>query len=439
MVPEALVEAPCFAFDSSISAACQQRVNFDPSVTASTFRGNFVGGYPPAYYAVMNVLAGPDIVASAIGMRLFNVLLFVGLTSALWALLPAARRGTLVWMWALTTVPLGMFVLASNNPSAWAVMGVGSAWIALLGYFESTGWRRVVLGLIFALAAMMAAGARADGALYSVAAIAAVVVLTVRWKRSYLLQALLPAVVAAACVALFRFSRPIEAVTAGVTGGGGSSESVETNLSREIAGNLLEVPRLWTGVFGKQWGLGWLDTSMPALVWAGALVCFLGVGFLAVRHLSIRQVLVLSGGVLVLWLLPTAVLVGAGDGVGENMQPRYLLPLVVLFAGVLLLRQGGTAALSLSRLHRMAVVALLSFSFAIALHLNMQRYIFGFDNLGWNLNAGIEWWWNIPISPMVVWLIGSASFAGLLLVVLPAHLKAPSPQPAPAVATRGPL
>ena len=52
-----------------------------------------------------------------------------------------------------------------------------------------------------------------------------------------------------------------------------------------LAYNLLNAPFLWTGAFGE-WGLGWLDTGMPAIVVFGALGAFLASGFVGLRSIS---------------------------------------------------------------------------------------------------------------------------------------------------------
>src|SRR5690606_15284365 len=164
--------------------ACLNELSFDPEPTETTKRGNFVGAYPPVFYSVMNVFVGDDILGSVVLMRTVNILLFVGLTTALFLLLPATRRPTLIWGWVITTVPMGLFLLASNNPSGWAVTGVGTAWIALLGYFETSGWRKWLLGAVFAAATLMAAGSRGDAAVYAVLGMGAVFVLTAPWDRA---------------------------------------------------------------------------------------------------------------------------------------------------------------------------------------------------------------------------------------------------------------
>ena len=106
----------CYAGKQYVSAECQEAA-LDAEGRWETERGNFAGEYPPVYYAVMHVFAGSDIQVSAIAMRLVNAGLFVGLTTALFVLLPMTRRRTLLWGWLVAAVPLGIFLIPSNNPS----------------------------------------------------------------------------------------------------------------------------------------------------------------------------------------------------------------------------------------------------------------------------------------------------------------------------------
>ena len=420
IVPQAATELSCFAFDQYESAACQAReLSGDPTPTVETKRGNFVGEYPPVFYSVMNLFVGPDVFASAFLMRIVTILLFVGITTALFILLPPRRRSTLVFAWALTVVPLGLFVLSSNNPSSWAVIGIGSLWIALLGYLETSGRRRAALGAIAAVATIMAAGARGDAALYAVMAIGAVLFLTFARRRQFVVDALLPVALAVLAGIFFLSSHQGAAGLDGFT----ASEAVsaaDAGAAPAVSGvglvayNLLNVPSLIAGVFGG-WGLGWLDTPMPAVVTFAGVSAFVAVGFLALRGIRPRRAILVVGGFLVLWLLPVYVLVQGGDTVGTGVQPRYILPLVVLFAGLLLLVESGR--LPLSRVQSILIVCTLSLSNFIALHMNLRRYITGNDELGPNLNAGMEWWWSIPISPLVVWIGGAAAFAALLAIL----------------------
>src|SRR6188768_2886614 len=63
----------CFAQHEEVSADCQDDLWAAPMVPSlETDRGNFVGEYPPVNYALMRLIAGPDIQSSAITMRLMN-------------------------------------------------------------------------------------------------------------------------------------------------------------------------------------------------------------------------------------------------------------------------------------------------------------------------------------------------------------------------------
>ncbi|GAA1225457.1 hypothetical protein GCM10009655_25250 [Rhodoglobus aureus] len=423
-VPEAVLESPCYAFFDNRSAECQEQLDFTTDELVETARGNFVGAYPPVYYSVMSVFVGDNILVSVMLMRLFNILLFVGITTALYVLLPIQRRPALVWGWLITTMPLGLFLIASNNPSGWAIAGVGTAWLALLGYYETTGrGKTIALGALFTLAVFMAAGSRGDSALYVAGAIGVVWVLTFERSRQFVVRSALPAAMLAVSAVFFLMSRQVSSGISGFSGGS-NAQTIGTQAAdnlENLAGfgllayNLLNVPSLWVGVFGG-WSLGWIDTSMPAVVTLLALAVFIGIGFAGLSVLNARKAFVVAGVGFVLWALPTYVLTQGGDKVGEQVQPRYILPLIVLLGGLLVL-QAGRKRFTLGRVQSVVVVLALSGANLVALHMNMRRYITGNDVPGWNLNAGAEWFWSGAPAPMVVWAVGSAAFAGLVVIL----------------------
>lgn len=416
VVPPGVLYAPCFAQDSEVSASCQAYyIDKGPDPSVTTNRGSFEANYPPVYYAFMNLFASQDIIGSALLMRFVNVLLFAGLSTALFLLLPVARRSSLVWGWLITTVPLGLFLIASNNPSSWAIMGVGFSWLALVGYYESTGRRRIALGALTAVTVIMAAGARGDAAMYSVIGMGIAMFLTMRRTRAWLLLSILPAVLAIAAAAFFFGSQQSGVISGGLGNGQVPPGGIDDPLVL-TAYNLLSVPNLWAGVFGG-WGLGWLDTSMPAIVAVGSLAAFIAVAFSGIGIHSRRKTLAVIGLGVILWLLPTYVLVRGLNIVGQNVQPRYILPLIVIMGGLAVFAVG--RKLQLGKLQIVFMVAALAAAQSVALHVNMRRYVTGTDSQGWNLNSGLEWWWEGSIlSPMLVWAIGSLAFAALLVVLV---------------------
>ncbi len=409
MIPaEIATSAICYAYNSDQSAACQEGYGgFADGDLVAADRGNFQGLYPPLYYAATGLLASPDIASSAIAIRVLTAALLVMVGSALFVLLPDSRRQTLMWAWLVTMIPLGVFIVASNNPSSWAVISSGSLWIALLGYFESSGRRRIALGALALLVSVMGAGARSDSAVYS--ALAALVVLTLCFEktRRYFTLSILP-IGLIAISALFYMTSDQGSVAAADTSAGATG--VSASPLSILLSNLLNLPTLWSGVFGS-WGLGWLDTPMPGIVSVGALIGFAVIVFSGLRMTGRRKLIALALVSSALIVLPSIVLFQARAVVGAHVQPRYILPLIILLAGVALLAMDDRG-LVLSPIQRNLVTLTLIAAHAIALHFNMRRYISGLDVGNWNLNEQVEWWWSWGPPPMLVWLIGAVSFAG---------------------------
>jgi hypothetical protein len=119
--------------------------------------------------------------------------------------------------------------------------------------------------------------------------------------------------------------------------------------------------------------------------------------------------------VLALWLVPVLVLHRAGDLVGETLQPRHLLPLVVVLGGLLALDAPATRW---RRGQLLVVVAPLTIAHSVALYVNLRRYLTGIDTGGLNLDVDAEWWWNAPFSPMFVWGLGTFAYAALLFLIV---------------------
>jgi hypothetical protein len=404
--------AICYANNPVKTPSCQG-ADYGDDLTENLVSGdggNFFGLYPPVYYFVMSFFAGDNLQVSVLVMRAFNSIVFVGLATALFFLLPKQRRPTLVVAILATFVPLGLYLVASVNPSGWAVMSAAMLWLALLGYFESLGRRRVALGVLAVLLTTMSAGARADGAVYSTIAIVVVVLLRAELTRRFALLALLPLALVASAILWFLSAGQSNAASTGL------STLREGNTQYALlVENVLNLPRLFSGVFGG-WPLGWLDTPLPAIVpFAGTLV-FGGMVILGFAYDYRRRNLAAILAVGALCAIPLILLYQSDSLVGAQVQPRYILPLLVLAAGVMLLQPAGRHLL-ITPAQAVIVASALAVSNAVALHENIRRYVTGVGRGGGNLDAGVQWWWDAGPSPMGIWVLGSLSFAFALLLL----------------------
>lgn len=175
--------------------------------------------------------------------------------------------------------------------------------------------------------------------------------------------------------------------------------------------NLMEILGLHAGVFGLNWGLGWLDTTMPGTTVVGVMVVVGGLLMIGLRNLDGGKVLALTmvGGATI--LLPLVILQGSLNFVGENVQPRYILPLVVALVGFALVGTSEEEPPGLRLGQTIVAWVLLSVGNSAALHANIRRYVTGQDVVTFNLGQTAEWWWSFGPSPMETWAVGSLGFS----------------------------
>ena len=459
IVPEALIEGlSCTTQRPNQSAGCQPLMNGSDTRTRPHGDVNELRQlYPFGFYETMHVFNQDNLELAFVTARWFNGVLFIGLTMLLWWASPPRLRSTIQWMWPLAIVPLGMFFIASINPSSWAIIGVGTAWMALLGFLESKGYKRWVLGFVYLFAIVVASSARIDATLFVIATSlvsfwlyepdgksVVVKVKNLRSRAQWLYVGAGLFVAALAFVGLRLLLRPGNLGT--VTGGFGprldwkhqdeltwsslrqtptfGSEFTEPTFDWNLLWrNFWEVPGLWFGVLGGYpWGsLGWLDTSMPQIVPIVTLAALIAVATVSMIGADWRRITGVVGMFGILWFLPLYLLQIGGFKVGEEFQPRYLIPLIVVLIGVLVIRSRNQPPIFVDRFPLIAIAVGLSIANSIALHTNIRRYVTGMDVGGLDLNYAIEWWWwFMPefFTPNLLWIGGSLAFAGVAWIVI---------------------
>lgn len=406
LVLPGLIESACFAFQPDQSAKCQSQI-FSQNNLVDTTRGSFTSNYPPVYYATTSIFASEDIPSSVIAIRFANSLFFILSLIALFLIAPKGMRKTYFWMWSITLVPLGMFLIASTNPSSWAITAVPTAWMALYLYLSHSGKRAIYAGVLFFFESFLASGARGDAGIYTVIGSVLITILLFHSAKTFFYKLLLP--LFSALISVYFYSNSLQSTVADIGMAIPDSGAPRSAFS-VLAINIVQLPELWVGAFGY-WPLGWLDTQMPALVWVTTSGIFAGVMFLLIKNVSKRRGFVLIGLGIILYLLPLYVLQKGLNHVGEQVQPRYIFPLIIGLAAIASLKFSEQKSV-LSPFQSWAILAGISIANGLALYVNTKRYVSGLNNgTGLSLDLNIEWWWNIPLSPMTIWIIGALGFA----------------------------
>lgn len=413
-VPGVLMTSVCYAFHPEQDAGC-----WNPAATGmvTVQRANADGLYPRVFYATMSTLASPDVQSSVLAIRLVNSAFAVALLTVVFYALPRRLRPALLISVIATSVPLGMFIYASTNPSSWALLSAATVWICVYATTQTTGRRQYTLAALALLGTIIGAGARADSAIFAVygTLLALGLGLQLRSLRRSVVTLATSAAIIVVSIALY-----FSAAQGGAAFGGLDPSDRRLTFSQHIS-NLLDVPALWTGALGQA-NLGWLDTRMPAVVWVTATAVFAGALFIGVRFSSRRRRIAVALALLAMWLVPFVMLAQSNAVVGATVQPRYLLPLLIIALGVASLRDDAEEAWDGMRFGLAAVC--LWVGVTVALHLNIQRYTSGSDGAAIDPGADAQWWWAGVPSPMAVWAIGSIAFAGMLGLLWAAKRRA---------------
>lgn len=405
MIPGGVFQSACYVFDGTKSAACQK------GLSRASMAGNpeiDKGGYPGGYYKFTNLMTSPGVIDTTVRIRIFNVALAVVLLGTLMWLMDAPRRHISAVALLSTAVPLGTFVVASVNPSSWAVTGTAGVWMSALGLWTTTSPRkRVAFSVLMVLSGVIAATARSDAAMFSIlgvlfmaGALLPFSIRNPRWLAGPVLTILI-------CAISFLTSGQSGALTSDVmTAEGRPARLVFFN-------NLKELPSVFGGIYGQGFGLGWLDTGMPPITRLGALAAVVMVITIGLGRYTHRKGLLAGGAFLLVAALAMYLLQLQHSYVGENLQPRYILPMMPLIVVLCMFGRRPDRIVRVVGPRAVLVWALLCAANAGALHANIRRYVTGQDQLRFNLNEGAEWWWSSGPSPMTTWYIGVLAFAVL--------------------------
>lgn len=405
LVPKPLLDATCYAFLSDQSADCWDA---DETGLGVADRLNTAPLYPPLFYGTMAVLASPDVQTSVITMRVFNAALYVGMLSAVFLALPRSLRPALMISTLATIVPLGLFIIPSTNPSSWALLSATTVWITIYGALRSTGRRQVVLAGLAVLGGVIGAGARADAAAFAIFGLVLAAILGVRRGRALLVPAIASGLIVIASLTFYLSAKQGSAVVNGLP-----TSNQPLSIGQHID-NLMEIPALWTGALGG-WGLGWLDTLMPAIVPTLASATFFAAFAIGIRKLNFRHGIAVVLTILALWGVPFVLLAQSRAIVGTEVQPRYLLPLLVIALGVASIRTDPQHSWRGPR--AVFAGAALSAAALAALHTNISRYTKGLDDVSLDPGARAEWWWQVAPSPLTILIVGGLAFLGVFIAV----------------------
>jgi hypothetical protein len=354
-------------------------------------------------------------------MRVFNSFLAILLLTITAIYATPFIRFALLGTWVSVVTPLALFTIPSTNPSSWSIIGLGIYWAALLSFLQSKEKKHLLInGALTFTTGVMAINSRSEASPYLI--LVTLIILFIHAPIKNLIKLdykyLLPIFVG--LIALYEFLTTPSTLgwSSGLQGGDPNRTKGELWFR-----NISQWPRLIDGSVGG-WPLGWFDTPMPPMTSFFSFLVLIGFFFIGLRvttwQKNISLILIMGA----IFYLPLRILYLGFNFVGEGVQPRYFLPLLMVFMGIALLtlnKEPITFTFSQAFVLFGSVVV----AHAFALHYTMRRYITGVssgftgtDKTDWNLNKDVEWWWNFLPNPLTTWALGSLAFAIAVFFVI---------------------
>jgi hypothetical protein len=414
-IPGQLLASGCFAFNPSINGSCTENLKNENIVYDHV--NNIRKLYPSGFYSVLSIFKSENKSQFVLKVRLFNALLFIlGLV-----ILYFMAKDFDFWLkglfvQVLSFIPLGFFLIPSTNPSSWSLIFLPGLWIAMYivgNRKESQLLKGDVSAILFFW--LCVNFARSDGALYSVISLVSILIIffgrNLEIRRNFFIFNFILITFSIVIYAMNTTAKAVSDLQNGISGE--ISENFDSNL---LWSNLHNITFFFTGSAGKT-GLGWLDTIVPSFVWKSMTVVMatlLTMGILMLLDQKNYRGLASTIFLVLAYLaIPILVLQANHLVVGEFVQPRYMLPLLVI---VML------AAFIEIRLSRNVVFLVLLFStpvlwmnFTLSLGANIQRYS-GMPQDPLNLSSYLESYWSMfNVAPLNIFLLGIVSF-GLFLI-----------------------
>jgi len=394
------------------SAKCQE-VLYNQTISTPHFNK---GQYPEQYFSTLQSFVTSDVEKSVVFMRVFNSLLAAVLITVAVSL-DWRRSADSFIAWLVVAAPVTIYFIASVNASSWTLIGTTCFTIATLTALKNRSTVKIWLpAIVLALVSIWLTNAsRSEGKFTLLILVLTVFALEFKPKKFNF---------GIRTIAIGLASFAVLTIIYSQFGDFLANENVFRDPRVEVNGeivttannlfinNILNLPRFIMGFFGR-WGLGWFEIELSPTVWIfGLEATLLVVVFSLIKSSRFEKLAVF----LLFTLICAAVLYlnqKAFAVVGNNIQPRYFLP---LFLGTLIIATYKKSQNFPNWLLR-TVTILSVIANSIALRDTIRRYTTGQDVLtSKSLNQPIEWWWKFGPQPETVWLLGSLSLAILFFV-----------------------
>ena len=361
------------------------------------------------YYRIVGVFASKNIVASVLAIRMINSFIASLIFYFLITLARNRTRLAVVAAWTFTVIPTLISTLPQLNPRSWAFLGVMSSWAFLhtgLSTENSERNRRRLSFVFYGITCLLAICTRWDATLF-ITFTSSVIILghlfkkqLLHWKHFFLIS----------IVSIIGYFTAI------------------TFAPRSAYFLKVEFPPLYS----KQQYFLFMFVHIPENIFNAVGLGYrqddLGPGLIGIIGTSLLVIFVVSvmrnsskvqTSIFTLYSLMFFFAMFQVMDFGLQPPPGiYIAALLTALLGTITLFSAQNDFLMSTFTQKTTIISVLSFSHLLSLYAKFENsvqegvYTGTYEKL--SLNGG--WWWNTPIGPNVVFVIGGTSFVLWLIL-----------------------
>jgi hypothetical protein len=325
---------------------------------------NSPGNYPPLFYEVMKIFAGDNPYSSIQIMRIINTVIASFLLFLALLVSPFIVKRALIISWGIVVIPVGIFYIASTNPTSWAISSLGTFWAFILAiiYQRKRNNKLLLVAIIGAsITLLLSLGSRSDSVVYLTISLIAIFIITFnkeifinKSKRFYLSLSILLALFS---FYFFSFVSRILIGGIGLRFPGAQSTNDQPN---SLVNLLLDFPSFIVALFGGQspykdqfrgdlyknfsYGISWSDFSLPTVTGISIFTSFIVLLFAGLNKASLKKML--SVATIFTTLILIVILTKGSSGIyleafnAVHFQPRYFIPGLLILTGFSFIKSG---------------------------------------------------------------------------------------------------
>ena len=398
----------CFNASLATSSACSSTGR----PTSQLNRANSTLN-PPGFYQVMHRLVTSDPTTSIVIMRISNSLIAVFCFAMVLKLSNRKIRTAFIVSWFVTLSPRGISLIASVNPSSWAIIAGTTNWAFLLTIITAPrkSSKQLLAGMMWLFTLLLAFNSRFDGffgvlatCLIALFAHYGINIRSIRRFTPWILVAIL-------CV--FSLKQARETIGLFVFLSNSVNTYPDRSLTQWFIFNIVHVIEIPLGAWGGDWGAGGIksfDISPPPLVSViGFGLCIATLTF-SFQKSDRKQILVFLASSLLIFLPVFQMLYHWRFLIGDMVTTRYILPVMPFLIGISIYTSNSVCQLIDGKRAKIVLISLTSIGHSLALFTILQRYVSGNDGFYRLIDTTGGWWWqSMPFGPNLVWLVGSSA------------------------------